>query len=380
MPATCWPRCVDKPPAILGERSPTKSATATSSTATSSTATSPAGVPATALILMPTAATSLRSIALKASFYRVRLDEQSIQVLLIGWLSANGPCLAVMGAHLPQSPRHRLRPMSADESHSSEVIVRSIELASQSDTELLTADQIRSVAAELQVPPAAVAAALAESQVDATASTGGLLDRLIGPDRVAVRHHTGIDSDETRQLIVRWLQHGYGLRVRTASVGTIVATKRKDIAGPVARVGRSWQGLGLLGSSREVRAALVEYDGDRTVLCLVADVSHRRRSSIAAGTAVSGAGVAAGAAAAAFAPMALFVAPVAVGVGAVVARRRHQAGIADIQEELEVTADGVAMGRQPPTLRSALSSKVEQLRASALGRVLPSSSRGNKPN
>jgi hypothetical protein len=259
--------------------------------------------------------------------------------------------------------------MSSEPLHDAEVVVRSMEIADVSATEAaaLTDDQVKKVAAELGVPAAAVAAALAEAQAGANRSPGAL-ERFIGPDSVAVHHQTGIEHGEARELVVRWLDDGYGMRVRNGLGGAVVATKRKDLAGPLARAARSWQGLGVLGNSREVRVSLVQFEGGRTAMCLVADVSDRRTSSIVTGSAVTGAGVAAGAGFAGLAvvsvlPVMLAVTPIAAGIGALVARRRHRKAIEEVREELEVAADGVALGQRPPTLRNSLASKIDRVRS-----------------
>lgn len=237
------------------------------------------------------------------------------------------------------------------------VLQRAIELAGETaatGTELGLA-HLRQVAAELEVPSWAVAAALAETRVSAGLPPAGALSRLVGPVAVVGWRHVDADPDRTESLVTAWLEDGYALRVRRLGDGTLVATRKPGLAGSVARAARNaGGGRDLTGTRGEVRAAVVPSDDDDpagSVVGLLVDIRARRRAAVQGGAAISGLGVAATSAlvAGTVAGLPALVAgvPLSLAAGAVVAATHHRGVVRQVTEEVEVTLDGLARRDQP---------------------------------
>lgn len=205
------------------------------------------------------------------------------------------------------------------------------------------------IAAEVDLPPSAVAAALAERQLRVEAPRT-VIDRLVGPDRVAVQRASTADEEEMRARALRWLETGHGLRPRIQADGVIVATKRRDVVGKVARAVRDAQGIGRLGRLKRIELVAIDVGETPGAVCVVADVSDRRRDAVLGGAAVTvGATVAVGAGAAVLSPLILLGLPVAAAAGVITGRAVHGSIVRDVQNDLEETLDGLLRDEGPPT-------------------------------
>lgn len=262
---------------------------------------------------------------------------------------------------------------SIDALDSQLVLRRAIQLA---DDNLMMAERfpvgsIEQVAAELHIPVTAVADALAEYRagaIDRPAFTRsgeskelkrGLLDRLVGPRSVKVRHRTTMGDDEAVEHVSYWLKRRHKLRTRVDVEGTVVGVRRRGVVPIMARTVRSATGSAGLAGVKEVRAAAVAADRGSTSLCFVVDVSGHRKQSVAAGSAVAtGGSLVVGAVAVVAGPATLVGVPVAVGAGWVASRITHRYRVRRITEEMEITADQVAAGANPPTLTTEVAERL----------------------
>ncbi|MGI9614776.1 MAG: hypothetical protein ACR2QO_17830 [Acidimicrobiales bacterium] len=228
-------------------------------------------------------------------------------------------------------------------------------------TERFPVTSLEEAAAELQIPVAAVADALAEYRAgaieraadlgtdDAHSPKRGLLDRLIGPGRVAVSNRTTLSEGDTVDRLSRALRRQHRLRIRMNPEGAVVAVRRRGVVPVVTRSVRTATGRAGLAGVREVRAAAVEAADGSTSLCLVADVTDQRIQSVVAGSAVAAGGTfVVGTVALITAPVTLVGVPVALGVGWVTARFSHRYRVKHVAEEVEITADEVATGTPTP--------------------------------
>lgn len=247
-------------------------------------------------------------------------------------------------AQRPVAAQHRLDPATTEA-----VLRRAFELAHvEPDRDLVfSRSTLAEIAAEVDLPVQAVAAALAEQMADGT-DDDSFLDRLIGPDRVSVHRSSTASEDEMRDRAVRLLEVGHGMRPRVQHDGVVVAAKRKDVVGKLARTVRDAQGLGQLGKLRRVEVAAVDVGDEPGALVLSADISDRRNAAMAGGAAVSAAGgaVLAGAAVV-FSPFIALAAPVVIGAGLVTSRVVHGAAKRETEESLEEAADSLVSGEEP---------------------------------
>ena len=242
------------------------------------------------------------------------------------------------------------------------VLHRAIELADESVVvaERFPQTTVEEVAAELQLPVSAVADALAEYRAGGLPSVAGarwmeerrtVVDRLVGPRHVKVRHRTGLPEEATLVRLGEWLKRYHRLRIRTTDEGIVVGVRRRGVVPVALRSMRSATGRAGLSGLREVRGAVVAVDGGGTSFCVVADVSEQRTRSVIAGSAVAIGGAAVvSTAAVVTAPVTLVGVPVAVGAGWVTSRLTHRYRVRQVAEEVEITADEVAAGAEPPTL------------------------------
>lgn len=278
---------------------------------------------------------------------------------------------------------------SIDASDSDLILRRAIELSSAEElavAERMPVSSIEQVAAELHVPVAAVADALAEYRAgaigrsvsgpgggsldasqqsrDGQSSEGkGMLDRLVGPRSVKVRHRTGLSDREAAESLSEWLRRRHRLRIRINSEGTVVGVRRRGVVPVMVRSVRSATGRAGLAGVREVRGAAVSSRPGQTSICVVVDVSDQRTQSVVAGSAVAlGGAVVVSVAAVVTAPMTLVGVPVAVGAGWVTSRVTHRYRVRRIEEEVEITADQVAAGALPSTLAQELGDRIGSAR------------------
>lgn len=238
----------------------------------------------------------------------------------------------------------------ADSEPANEVVLRrAFELAASAPTWVsehrLSHEELAEIAAEVGLPLEALATALAEEAAHFV-DDESLLDRLVGPSEIARHRVAASDEVKLREGLVDWLEAGHGLRPRTTMDGMIVADRRSGVIGKLGRGVRSVQGMGGLGRVKGVRGAVVDV-GDGAI-CLVVDVTDRRRNALLGGGAVATGGTIAAGALTLLTPLALVGIPVSVGVGLLTSRVAYKASVDDVEKTLEQTLDGIAIGLSPP--------------------------------
>ncbi|MCP5033804.1 MAG: hypothetical protein GY939_18550 [Actinomycetia bacterium] len=254
-----------------------------------------------------------------------------------------------------------------DAAGSSVVLHRAIEL---SDSGVLVTNEsfpmtsVEQVAAELQIPLTALAEALAEYRagalsVDADGAKRTLLDRLVGPAQVKVGHRTGMPEEVTTARLREWLKRRHRLRIRVNPQGVVIGVRRRGAVPLAVRRVRSATGRAGLSGVREVRGAVVAVEEGHTAFCVVADVSDVRARSVIVGSAMALGGVAVvSTAAVVTAPVTLVGVPVVVGAGWATSRLSHRHRLKRVTEEVEMTADEIAAGAEPPNLVSEIGSRL----------------------
>lgn len=267
------------------------------------------------------------------------------------------------------------------------VLRRAIQLADESEfvADQMPVDALAQAAAELHVPVAAVADALAEYRAGAIGAARGdrsttptitdrvakattrkrtAIDRMVGPPMVKVRHRTGLSDAEVSQRLADWLGRHHKLRVVVNQDGTVVGMRRRGMVPAVARSARQAVGREGLSGVREVRGAVVAAQPGQTSICVVADVSSQRTQSVLAGSAVTmgGAAVVSVAALITAAPITLIGFPVVMGFGWATSRVTHRFRVRRIEEEMELTAEQVAVGAKPSTLAQGISDRLGSIR------------------
>lgn len=214
------------------------------------------------------------------------------------------------------------------------------------DVETLTV-----IAAEVGVPAASVAEAIAESRVGVDPQVG-LIDRVVGPKTVWSTRAIHVNEEAARQRIVDWFRSNHGLRPRVRDDGVVVAVRRDDVAGKIGDSLRKVQGIGGLSGVNTVQAVAIgtQVDGvEQGSVCLAVDVGNKRVEAVAGGSAVAAAGtVVVGAAAVVAGPLVLVVLPLCLGAGAVTSRLLHRETLKRIHYSVEETIDGVTRGDRPP--------------------------------
>ncbi len=247
-----------------------------------------------------------------------------------------------------------LAKQSYDPATTEVVLRRAFELADREVTRdiAFTRSTLAEIAAEVDLPVQAVAAALAEQMADGI-DDRSLLDRFIGSDRVSVHRRASAPEHDMRDRAVRLLEVGHGMRPRIQSDGVVVATKRKDFVGKIAATVRDAQGLGQLGKIRRVEVAAVDVGDEPGAFVISADIGDRRNNAVAGGAAVTViGGVLVASAAVALSPFIAAATPFAVAAGVVTSRLVHGAAERDVREDLEEAADALVRGDEPDGLIS----------------------------
>ncbi len=262
------------------------------------------------------------------------------------------------------------------------VLRRAVQLADDESvvvSEQFPVTSLEEAAAELQLPVTALADALAEYRAGAIErsptdprggepSKPGLLDRLVGPRRVAVTNRTVLSEADAVEQLSQSLRRHHRLRIRVNPDGAVVAVRRRGVVPVVARSVRAATGRAGLAGVKEVRAAAVGAEAGATSVCVVADVSDQRAQSVVAGSAVAAGGTfVVGTVALVTAPVTLVGVPVALGVGWVTARVSHRYRVRHVAEEVEITADQVAAGSAPSSRAADVVDAVGRLTARRRG-------------
>lgn len=264
-------------------------------------------------------------------------------------MAAEGEGGEEAGVSPPRAVEQHLDPATTEV-----VLRRAFELAHREPTSevVFTRSTLAEIAVEADLPLQAVAAALAEQMADGT-DDRSLLDRLVGSDRVAVHRSATASEDDMRNRAVRLLEVGHGMRPRVQHDGVVVATKRRDLVGKLAKTVRDAQGLGQLGKLRRVEIAAVDLGEEPGALVLSADLTDQRNKAVAGGAAVGVVGgVVVVGAAVALSPMTIVAAPVAVAAGLFTSRTVYGAAERDVREHLEEAADALVRGDEPDGLIS----------------------------
>jgi len=176
-----------------------------------------------------------------------------------------------------------------------------------------------------------------------------------------VERMAAASEEAMRERAIRLLEVGHGMRPRVQYDGVVVAGKRKDVVGKLARTVRDAQGLGQLGKLRRVEVAAVDVGDGPGALVLSADISDRRNTAMAGGAVVSAVGgVVVAGAAVAFSPFIVLAAPVVLGAGVVTSRVVHGAAQREIEEHLHEAADSLVSGKEPDGMISRSAKKALQ--------------------
>lgn len=219
------------------------------------------------------------------------------------------------------------------------------------------------IAAEVDLPASAVAAALAERKLG-LGDEQSLIDRIVGPAEVATQRPSGVPEELTTQRTVKWLENGHGLRSRIRHDGVIVARPRSDFIGKINTALCTAQGGGGLSKTRQVSALAVDLEDDSPgAVCLVADISDRRLGAMAGGAAVTvGTGSLLGAAVVLSSPIWIVAAPVALGAGLLTARTVHQRTLRMTRHDVEEIADSVVRGEGPKSILGEVAKRIPKRR------------------
>jgi hypothetical protein len=191
----------------------------------------------------------------------------------------------------------RLQRLSGDEVE--RVLRRAIELQSETSvTEepgYLDEAALERVAAELGIDATHLRRALAEELVRVEDEDPGFLDRVLGPQRLAVRRVAPGPADRARATLDQWMTRNEGMRKRSAN--PTGATWERD----TSIVTKARMSLKLGGTSGALRTAAGVTDdvaaagAERQLVTIEADTSNVRRIALAWLAGVAAAGAAAGA-------------------------------------------------------------------------------------
>ncbi len=239
----------------------------------------------------------------------------------------------------------------------------------------LTKDSLAEIAEAVDLSPAAIAAALAEMHLEGDTQRS-LADRILGPDRIVVQRPSTALDDEMHERAAELLEKGHGLRPRRRHDGVLVASRRKDMVGKLARSVRGAQGEGRLGKLRRVEFVAVDVGETPGAAGMAADVGDRRLNAALGGAAVTvGSSAIIGVGAIIAGPVLLVGLPVAVGAGAMTGRLVHRSTVRDVTEDLEEALDAVASGEAPSGL---ISRATDRLAREAKARLERTTSRREK--
>lgn len=191
----------------------------------------------------------------------------------------------------------RLQRLSMDEVE--RVLRRAIEL--QTDTEYGTHDAgldraaLRRIAAEIGIDPDHLESAMAEELLRVEQEQPGLIDRLLAPNRVAVRGAAEGDAVMVRKALDRWLGYHAGLRKRAESSTGALWESDKSLVVAARMKLRAAQGGGALRTAMGVRDDVRLLETGKQIVTIEADTRNVRRVALAwlAGVAIAGGGAAA---------------------------------------------------------------------------------------
>lgn len=259
-----------------------------------------------------------------------------------------------------------LPPPEFDPDEVSVILRRAIDLAADrqhAGGEALSAADVAAVASQAGIPAPALAAALAEARAGLDPRRG-IVDRLIGPAKVAASTVLATDEATAAANLRRWFEIEHGLNAYVRQDGVVVATRRGGLPGAIGAGVRRIQGTGGLHRARSVQAATAATGGELSgedaigagedgaerggAVCVVVDVSNRRTEAVVGGTAVAGGGVAAiGVVAMVAGPLVLVALPAAVAAGLGTARLTHRRTVDQVSEQVAFTTEAAAQNADP---------------------------------
>ena len=157
-------------------------------------------------------------------------------------------------------------------------------------SDALTEAQLIELGAEVGLSPDHLRQALAEERArgDRPDESGGLMDQLVGPTRVAGQRVVRGSPDVVLAALDRWMQDEEWLRVVRQRADRVVWEPRRDLLGGLRRAlgGRSHA----LHVATDISASVAPVDADRSVAAIVADLRGARGAAIGQVVAVTGIG------------------------------------------------------------------------------------------
>lgn len=186
-----------------------------------------------------------------------------------------------------------------------QVIARAVELQQHREVGAagaLTLEDLQSVAAQVGVAPELVQRALDDVRMRATTPTDEhLLDRILGPRRVASAAVVDSNPDETSRAVVQWMTTDEGLQRTGSRDGADTWAKDNRLLAQVKHGLKATRGDGVLRGLPGVTST-VEHATDGTFIAVEADTTSIRTANAAVLSVGTVAGLVAGALASANLP------------------------------------------------------------------------------
>ncbi len=187
------------------------------------------------------------------------------------------------------------------------VIRRAIELHHDQEFEGGTIDvaTVEQIAGELGIGPEMIRRALLDELQTERHDDDGLLDRLLGPDRVTGGLVTKSASEDLDRQVEEWMRRHEGMRPRAKNRRAVRWERDPGIGSALRRGFKRAQGTGALRTWPQVTTRQTEVGHDEQLIEIEADTSKVKAESAGVGAATAFGAVAIGAAVAAagtFAP------------------------------------------------------------------------------
>lgn len=211
----------------------------------------------------------------------------------------------------------------------------------------LTEQELLQLGEEVGILPAHLRRALQEERTGAlTASTGGVVNRLVGPRRIATERIVPGTRSRIEKALQNWMTEGELLQVKRRYPDRM-SWERKE--GAWASLRRSFGASGrkyTLSRAREIVTQVVEIEDGKCLVQLIADLSNTRNEYlVGSGVAVGAGASTTGVALVLGVMLPVAVVPLALGVPiamAIARSRRRQ--IEDFQVALEQILDRLQHG------------------------------------
>jgi len=173
-----------------------------------------------------------------------------------------------------------------DAASAERVIRRAIELHDSDQDDTYDLGLIGKVAAEMEIPPEYVAAALAEELQVSPNDPPRLIERLFVEDRIAVTRVASDPISEVSNRTKLWMSRHEGLRVASTSEAGLQWAKNPSPMVAVRTGLKMQRGTGALRTARDVTTDFRSL-GDSTAVTVSADARMARAGAIAGATAGS---------------------------------------------------------------------------------------------